>query len=1206
MSSEPNITYINQLLKSIFEEIKTIVETINSDKISFNGVWPFLYYEGSNSLKSLNPFFNKSELEKKLTQNEIDNLQKTVINCDYGSIGFALKNISSSNQGYDYLYRTFNEPRGVVCYLDSKIKQEHAVFIAIKDSANNILGILDVFFSGNIEECYFKDYSNNLFRNFNKNEQLKRLCTNTFTIQQFYEYQEQFLTISNDKKIITLQEPIAKIETILKLSGNTPIFYFTYNNYPASEEHVGLNFDIIYGFVAHEYRFCSYVRKDIECFFKKGKIANNLSCQNSLLKNFYYDIIKENNYKSIRKNLSVLNSNYNYILEIVYEKGKKEDTFSLQNNDISISEINKEIKEFKKFSNLNDVAENKFRDELYFSHIKEKYNDAIVLILYRKVKEPYLIYNGNNCDKHNEHQIKSIKDYISPSELLHYKYTSGEKEKPLLIRSKNTVAEPLKWNVIHFEILKPNFFIKTVKKKIASCPQMYCNILKPYLSNNHCNCDFNVSSFNDKGLKCLKLHYLGKDPQETGYFKSIINEQISLISNEYESKETIKHATRAAISQVMARNTSHNIGAHVMNKLIDNLNSIDIKNFTNYLPIPDILPSGEEEIFKQIAFFNNYVKCRMDYLSDISFGTPLMQTNKYAHNEIFKEFDKVRLLLENISGLSNFKYRIKFKKNGEELSANNDLLLAIPNDILGTQAFYNILENIIRNTAKHSDKTKLTDNEVVFTVNYIDDSPTNSSEDIKKILTDFIAVEVYDNVPVDSIDELITKQNNNLNDDILNQNKLRTNSLGLVEMEASAAYLRKRDVSLINDSKYDIIYDESWQSYEGHKYFLKAFKKAKEEEAYLAYRLFLPRPAVVLVITDNECKNKDELKKQGIWLVSSEEFSKHLSSGKVYNHEFVVFAKRDYELTKSIENYKTALPIRILEIVEQQLVTLLGSRETNKEKILDIWEGFCWNKWNEGVQDIDIVNSYDSKRSNVNQAVFLDHLSSNDTLCKIETTTKGWDENLNAEYLEALSSVAQNRMPDFYKITNDEEVINDNINEKFKFYIGKVKNIPKTKQKIIESVLCKVIVIDERIQESAYNRDFMGKKFEDLYNKINVIIPDKTINLSENSYTTDHIKKISEYIKKSINGTKPTDYLLIHYSIMERMFEKDEIETKLDQIIGDSKITTVITSGRGTPDNLSDNRRFVNLSSVITAFIDIRCKYVINNLLHSSRKTTKI
>ena len=103
----------------------------------------------------------------------------------------------------------------------------------------------------------------------------------------------------------------------------------------------------------------------------------------------------------------------------------------------------------------------------------------------------------------------------------------------------------------------------------------------------------------------------------------------------------------------MARNTSHNIGAHVMNKLIDNLNSIDIKNFTNYLPIPDILPSGEEEIFKQIAFFNNYVKCRMDYLSDISFGTPLMQTNKYAHNEIFKEFDKVRLLLENISGLSN-------------------------------------------------------------------------------------------------------------------------------------------------------------------------------------------------------------------------------------------------------------------------------------------------------------------------------------------------------------------------------------------------------------------------------------------------------------------------------------------------------------------------------------------------------------------------
>ncbi len=225
------------------------------------------------------------------------------------------------------------------------------------------------------------------------------------------------------------------------------------------------------------------------------------------------------------------------------------------------------------------------------------------------------------------------------------------------------------------------------------------------------------------------------------FFRAIVSEEL------YDKiQET---ATRAAISQVMARNTSHNIGAHVMNKLIGSIRELALFLFddtkTNYksTELKSLHPDVENKLVdnpwikKVLATFdaeaqkvrdcdkrnkileerqnffdealkneiNNYVKCRMDYLADISFGTPLMQTNKYAYEDLFKRLDEVRLLLEHISGLDSFKYKIEFTKNGEPLTTDKDLLVAIPNDILGTQAFYNILENIIRNTAKHSDKS---------------------------------------------------------------------------------------------------------------------------------------------------------------------------------------------------------------------------------------------------------------------------------------------------------------------------------------------------------------------------------------------------------------------------------------------------------------------------------------------------------------------
>lgn len=801
-----------------------------------------------------------------------------------------------------------------------------------------------------------------------------------------------------------------------------------------------------------------------------------------------------------------------------------------------------------------------------------------------------LLNNGNNLKKNKLEVINRDPGKKTDSEI---SFTQLE------------LPESIKEDVLK-KMYVPSYIHTIYLKKDYKIYYIFSNCVSEFETNS-CNLK---STYGLGGIFVLMkdIYSQEKEDKFIKILERITDKVANRIVNYFQLTLVQKHATRAAISQVMARNTSHNIGAHVMNKLIDGIENIDINNFTNYKPCTDILSEDDQNKFKQIAFFNSYLKCRMDYLSDISFGTPLMQTNKYAFNELFKEFDKVRLLLEHISGLSDFNYTIKFKKNGEDFTTEEDLLVAIPNDILGTQAFYNILENIIRNTAKYSDKSKVEDENVVFTINFINRAAKDSPTEINKILIDYIAVEVYDNVSVVNIEDLVKKQNNNLNDDILSDNKLRSSSLGLVEMGASAAYLRKREVGLINDSKYNIMHDNSWQSYDGHKYFLKAFNKVEGQHNYLAYRFFLLCPAVVLVITNEKCNNIDELKKQGIWIVTTENFEKHLSSCKVYNHEFVVFDKDcENKIKESINNNKTSLPIRILKIEQSELKELLN---TNcKNKILDIWEKFCWETWEKELKNIYskdyvyIITSVDLESLKITSkkyyAIFLDH---NKYWTDYESSTK-------IDYLDALSTKAFQKLPKYPQYKN-------NISK----FFGTLYQNELQRNKIIESVLSKTLIIDERIQCQIENTVTHQKK--GIISPITYVkspffvfnekeIKESKFNLSAKTFCEDYCNALKKYVCYYNKIFKKPDFIVIHYSILERIFNDNEnkinaINIFLDNLIYENSPQIIITSGRGTLKNLSHKVRFVNLSPLITSFVEIQSKYYGNYLLHSSRKNNDI
>ncbi|MDZ4784970.1 MAG: hypothetical protein SGJ02_02725, partial [bacterium] len=463
----------------------------------------------------------------------------------------------------------------------------------------------------------------------------------------------------------------------------------------------------------------------------------------------------------------------------------------------------------------------------------------------------------------------------------------------------------------------------------------------------------------------------------------------------HKSKESKKQAIRAAISQVMARNMSHNIGSHVMNKLIDAGYLEKFCSYSNclksYKPVYDFKDKEAKDhtAFNQLAIYNNYVKCRMDYLSDMSFGTPLMQTSKNMFEDVFKPLDKVRLLLENISGLSNFEYNIQFKKGNEPLGETNDFPLAIPNDVLGNQAFYNIIENVIRNTAKHTEKPK--DFLTKFTIRFseitdeqlaeleqtsmqeaqslicveIFDNINLAKRDYKEIIIgddknlDIFADEIKTNVSKTSysisyIDWLRYQQNHKINQSILSENnQLRSSSLGLIEMEASAAYLRKIDLNLIDDDEYDVTCNDKLANSFGKLNILKAVKISNDGECYLGYRFFMLKPQEVLVVCDifksEEFKSEIEwLRNSGIWLITQDEFLKHLlDNNSVYNHQFVVHDDLDNleidiedksEKVKVLEYFRTSLPLRVLKFEGEQLVNLITKKF--KQIIHD-----CWEKW---------------------------------------------------------------------------------------------------------------------------------------------------------------------------------------------------------------------------------------------------------------------
>jgi len=293
---------------------------------------------------------------------------------------------------------------------------------------------------------------------------------------------------------------------------------------------------------------------------------------------------------------------------------------------------------------------------------------------------------------------------------------------------------------------------------------------------------------------------------ELGFFMLASFTLANKIAQSQLQRAARMEATKSAIAKAMARNMSHNIGSHVLSNLIkDNIfyelsdeNVIKLNSFTSTYERP-IQEEGKE---LQLSYFLRYLKSRMDYLSEVTFGTPNLSRARMIYNDVLGDFDKVRLLLNYISGISAFQYQFRVL-NGRDLMKEKDLAVSFPGDVLGCQAFYNIIENIVRNTAKHAHH----DGKVTITIRFRDMDNLGDIEGADNLY----CVEIDNGVIETNIDKIVTGQNHRLNESVLdNNNNLRDHSLGLLEMEASAAFLRQIDLQEIESENYEVDDDDSY------------------------------------------------------------------------------------------------------------------------------------------------------------------------------------------------------------------------------------------------------------------------------------------------------------------------------------------------------------------------------------------------------------
>ena len=367
-------------------------------------------------------------------------------------------------------------------------------------------------------------------------------------------------------------------------------------------------------------------------------------------------------------------------------------------------------------------------------------------------------------------------------------------------------------------------------------------------------------------------------------------------------RETMKSAKAAIIS----RNLSHNLGSHVMFYIKQKLESVGkimetgaLRELINSHSVDEIKKKIENKIalgdeiempfLVGLGRFLNYLQERQDFIATVAtnyipYSTVInFKDTIYDELKPEKRFERhksaetrgkkpANLLLDYIAYSEGFTssedsegielwFGKGFNGNGTPETVPQSLRefnVAMPGGNMGRQAFFSIMENIIRNTAKH-DGSKAKDGILRFQFDKLDAEEIQSIDgyslrqnDIKGQVLDLTCYQKYKNdytylgisvlLNAEVENETLDKLNDGFQQDYVTSGKMDENCKGLKEIRISAAWMRGKEL------EYDIPGDEP------------PAVAIRKKEGHLQYIICLPQPkrvAFVSIVNDDNQDKED-------------------------------------------------------------------------------------------------------------------------------------------------------------------------------------------------------------------------------------------------------------------------------------------------------------------------------------------------------------
>lgn len=730
--------------------------------------------------------------------------------------------------------------------------------------------------------------------------------------------------------------------------------------------------------------------------------------------------------------------------------------------------------------------------------------------------------------------------------------------------------------------------------------------------------------------------------------------------------ETTRHGSIAAMTAIVARNLSHNIGSHVLSRWIMSLNDLlkdedwkspseIIKKVTALLSEKDTTTFCNKisEFYKTLEISKplfQYIQHRMDFIAEVATSIPSSEMTMDFQRDIFEPFKEQKVLLEKIANSEGFDdltkcFIVEVAKSCERVS--------IPNGVIGTHAIYSILENFIRNAAKHykcnskeleirielkiPDRVKLKskpnngkkidkvvfDKSNVLTIKEDKESggtfilTKNEQQEIKDLFSDedkeilerffhiherYIELRIWDMRQDSCNDEILEKlrsfSDRDSEDGRLIDEKgiINPGGWGIKEMIVSSNFLRKNspekligDMAKNEPSIMEIICDD-----DSDKIACKNGKKTcHRSDSYkdkLGIRFYLRRPKDMYMIGNEENRKITKDKFEIEYTNTALKKGERLTEDIPHRLLFV------NESIKNCYEDDPMAPMRIMTYAKN-------------DDIKDINDTFYLNKYEEFIKGPGEFRELPILRYGGGSGrTFFTGNS-----CYLVDNTC---------YDPANYAKSKDSLPFFYYHANGsgEECTIAKLIEDKKYFqpvsgaytsvVRKLEKLPTDKlyQKhflleLIESALTKVIIIDERVSDLADKDAFHGKKIRDILDnmKIDVLKVDK-----ENiTYESIEEKLKSKNAIKSSKDRKLNNYkyhfLVIHQGILDKVKKNSRNHKALIEMI-DCR-WKVIDSGRGVPMELGDfpDARFVETSALMK-MLEVYDKHGLVQTLFSLRR----